>query len=189
MTMVELDLGRVRPKTVAVTLLVLLVSFGLLGAAVTRAGAQAELLTPTRWTAAALARQAQAETSRLLADAEALRDLLEQERPDPVAAMLLAQRLYARHRDGVSATAGARQALIMAAETAARYAVGEAGRALALADFQAAIGLIVTLAEAQSAHSAHLVARPNAAQPPQQVFLPRLVTPPSPGRLVAPSPP
>jgi len=150
MTMVELDLGRVRPKTVAVSLLVLLVFFGLLGAAVTRAGAQAELLTPTRWMAAALARQAQAETAALVADSETLHALLEQDPPDAVAAMLLAQRLYARHRDGVSATATARQALITAAEGAARYATGELSRHTALTAFNDALARLEILTSGQS---------------------------------------
>jgi len=56
------------------------------------------ILTPERWQAAAQARRARAETAQLQRDAMALRALLERPDPDPVQAMLLAQRVYAHHR-------------------------------------------------------------------------------------------
>ena len=62
-----------------------------------------------------LARQARAEIARLTADPRQLRSLLASERPDPVRAMALAQRVYVAQRAGTSATATARQALIAAA--------------------------------------------------------------------------
>ncbi len=114
----ELDLTRITWPAVAALLLVVAIGFGLLGAAVTPVDAQGEpmLLTAQRWTAARLARQANAETEALVKDAAELRRLLEREHTDPIEAMLLAQRLYAGHRTGSTATVAARQALIVAAE-------------------------------------------------------------------------
>lgn len=100
-----------------------------LGHFVTPVVAQApQLLTPERWQAAELARKAAAEVVRIDADMA----LLEEDKSEPVSAMLLAQRIYARHREGTSATAPVRLALIAAAEAAARYASGAADRDSAL---------------------------------------------------------
>lgn len=133
----EIDISHAERSSLiagAVVLLVLVAAgIGLLGRAVTpvRAGAPGGrvVLTPARWKAAELARQARAETDELQNDAAALRALIEvEERPDPVEAMLLAERIYANHRSGTGATGRARNALIAAAETAAQYASGATPR-------------------------------------------------------------
>ena len=125
----ELDLSRLSWPILIATLLAILIALAVFGAMVTTAqGGEPILISPERWTAARLARQAQAEAQALMHDASQLRNLLEADQPDPVAAMLLAQRLYAIHRKGTSATGGARQALIDAAEISARAAVGELSR-------------------------------------------------------------
>ena len=59
--------------------------------------------------------------------------------------MLLAQRIYAEHRTGSTATVAARQRLIAAAEVTARYAVGAASHQDAIDAYQAAIDSIQTL--------------------------------------------
>ncbi len=143
----ELDLTRITWPVVVAALLVVAIGFGLLGAAVTPVDAQGEpmLLTAGRWTAARLARQAKAETEALVKDAAELRRLLEREHPDPIDAMLLAQRLYAEHRTGSTATVAARQALIAAAEVIARYAVGAAARQEAIDAYHAAMASIEAL--------------------------------------------
>jgi len=143
----ELDLTRITWPVVLGALLVVALGFGLLGAAVTPVDGndQPALLTAGRWTAARLARQANAETEALAADASDLRNLLEKEHPDPIDAMLLAQRIYAAHRTGSTATVAARQRLIAAAEVAARYAVGAASRQDAIAAYQAAMDSIQAL--------------------------------------------
>ncbi len=129
-----------------VPLILLFVLLAALGAGVTRANMSTPvLLTPERWTSTRLARQARAETEVLRADARRLRQLLQSRRPDPVAAMLLAQQIYARHRQGVSATAGARIALIAAAEAHARYAMGDLSRTDAIRSFNAANARIASL--------------------------------------------
>ena len=146
----ELDLTRITWPVVLGVALAALLGFGLLGAAVTPVDAndQPVLLTSGRWTAARLARQANAETEALVADASDLRRLLEREHPDPIDAMLLAQRIYAAHRTGSTATVAARQRLIAAAEVAARYAVGAASRQEAIAAYQAAMASIEALSPA-----------------------------------------
>ena len=143
----ELDLTHITWPMVLGALLVVALSFGLLGAAVTPVdgNGQPVLLTAGRWTAARLARQANAETEALVADASDLRTLLKREHPDPINAMLLAQRIYAAHRTGSTATVAARQRLIAAAEVAARYAVGAASRQDAIAAYQAAMDSIQAL--------------------------------------------
>lgn len=108
-------------------LLLLGIGLGFLGRAVTPIEADTlVLLTPERWQAAALTRQAAAETLRLQADATLLYELLTDANHDPVTAMLLTQRIYARHKMGTSATATARNALIAAAAVVARYTAGSA---------------------------------------------------------------
>lgn len=126
----------------------LLVGLALLGRGVTPVSADSPaVLTPARWAAASLARQARAETERLQRDAGELRAFLAgAASPDPVQAMLLAQRLYVAHRQGASATAGARQALIDAAATTARYASGAASRDQAVAALNEALARIRVLA-------------------------------------------
>ena len=164
----ELDLTRITWPAVAAILLVILIGLGLLGAAVTPVDAQGQpmLLTAQRWTAARLARQANAETESLVKDAAELRRLLEREHPDPIAAMLLAQRLYAEHRTGSTATVAARQRLIAAAEATARYAVGAATRQEALDAYQAAMASIEALSP-----------EPLATPTPSRQYLPHIQSP------------
>ncbi len=164
----ELDLTRITWPAVAAILLVTLIGFGLLGAAVTPVDAQGEpmLLTAGRWTAARLARQANAETEALVKDAAELRRLLEREHPDPIDAMLLAQRIYAEHRTGSTATVAARQALIAAAEVTARYAVGAAARQESIDAYRAAMASIEALSP-----------EPSATPTPSRQYLPHIQSP------------
>lgn len=178
--MVEIELPAIPWPYVLIVLVVCLFAFAIMGAAVTPAGAQAQVMTPDRWAAAALARQARTETEALLSDAAELRAVLEQDRPDPVTAMLLAERLYAHHNQGTSATGGARQALIAAAEATARFAVGELSRQAAAEDFNAASALIETLVKAPRANGVAPPAVTGDVSAPvlaQQLFLPRIQTP------------
>ena len=139
----ELDLSRLTWPIIIAALLAILIALAVFGAVVTSAQAgDPELISPDRWTAARLARQAQAEAQALMHDASQLRNLLEANQPEPVAAMLLAQRIYAVHRKGTSATGGARQALIYAAEISARYAVGELPRQAAVTALNDALNRI-----------------------------------------------
>ncbi len=163
----ELDLTRITWPVVAAALLVV-IGFGLLGAAVTPVDAQGKpmLLTAQRWTAARLARQAKAETEALVKDASELRRLLERDHPDPIAAMLLAQRLYAEHRTGSTATVAARQALIAAAEVTARYAVGAASRQEAIDAYRAAMSSIEALSP-----------EPLTTPTPSRQYLPHIQSP------------
>ena len=96
------------------------------------------VLTPDRWEAAALARKAGTEIVRLTADARALHALATRETPDAIQAMVLAQHIYAGQRQGTTATAPARQALIAAAEATARYASGGVARQTAVDAINAA---------------------------------------------------
>ena len=164
----ELDLTHITWPAVAAILMVILIGFGLLGAAVTPVNAQGEpmLLTAQRWTAACLARQANAETEALVKDAAELRRLLEREHPDPIEAMLLAQRVYAEHRTGSTATVAARQTLIAAAEVTARYAVGAATRQEALDAYQAAMASIEALSP-----------EPLVTPTPSRQYLPHIQSP------------
>lgn len=153
----EIELGTWPAKRMLFGCLAVLVLVGLafLGRGVTPVeGDRPVILTPARWAAAHLSRQAHAETVRLQRDAGELRAFLAgPASPDPVQAMLLAQRLYAGHRQGTSATAGARQALIDAAATAARYASGAASRDQAVAALNEALARIQVLAGPASPES------------------------------------
>lgn len=111
------------------------------------------LLTPDRWQAAALARKARAEVVRLAADAQSLHDLAARETPDAIRAMLLAQQIYAGHRQGTTATAPARQALIAAAEATARYASGGATRQTAVDAVNTALERVRALGPLNGAES------------------------------------
>ena len=146
----EIELGGWPDKRVLLGCLAALVLVGLalLGRGVTPVEADGPtVLTPAAWAAANLSRQARAETERLQRDASELRALLASPAPpDPVQALLLAQRLYAAHRQGTSATAGARQALIDAAATSARYASGAVPREQAVAALNDALARIKVLA-------------------------------------------
>jgi len=128
---IEFTLPKEIPWKIVVATATLLVLCGtaLLGHVVSPAEAGSPvLLRPEIWQAAALARKAAAETVVLQRDLVQLHALLEDESTQPVAAMLLAQRIYANQKNGTSATATARNALIDAAETNARYASGAAKR-------------------------------------------------------------
>jgi len=147
----ELDFSRLSWPTLIATLLAVLVVLAVFGAMVTPAQAgEPELISPDRWTAARLARQAQAEAQALMHNASQLHDLLEADQPEPVAAMLLAQRIYAVHREGTSATGSARLALISAAEFSARYAVGELPRQTAVTALNNALERIGPLLQQQT---------------------------------------
>ncbi len=111
------------------------------------------ILTPDRWQAAALARKAGVEIVRLAADAQTLHDLASREPPDAIQAMLLAQQIYAGHRQGTTATAPARQALIAAAEATARYASGGVPRQTAVDAVNAAVERIRVLNPMNGAES------------------------------------
>ncbi len=111
------------------------------------------ILTPDRWQAAALARKAGVEIVRLAADAQTLHDLAARETPDAIHAMLLAQQIYAGHRQGTTATAPARQALIAAAEATARYASGGVDRQTAVDAVNAALERIRVLTPMNGAES------------------------------------
>ena len=133
---------------IAILALLMLVGLGLTGRLVTPSEeGEAVILTPARWTAFRLARQAREETKRLVDDASRLQALLEEDATDPVKAMLLAQRIYANHNAGSSATASARQALINAAEIAARSATGELPRQDAVFAFHEALSRIERLTQ------------------------------------------
>lgn len=117
-----------RALMIAIVIFIIL-ALGGLGYAVTPVDVDGlVMLTPERWQAAALARQAMAEAEIVQQDLASLNRLLSAENPDPVTAMLLAQRIYANNKTGTSATAAVRTTLIEASEVAARYATGAAER-------------------------------------------------------------
>ncbi len=127
-------------------LLFVLLAMLLVGRAITPYdGGRAQVLSPARWQALRLERQAVRELRALYADLDDLRQMLEPGRPNAVDAMLLAQRIYAAHRTGTVATRAARMALIQAAEQAARYAAGEISRAEAVDAYNLARERIETL--------------------------------------------
>ncbi len=137
-----------------------LLLFGTAGRAVTPVEhGEAQVMTPMRWRARKLERRADAETRRLRQDVDDVRSLVERGKPDPVDAMLLAQRVYAHERRGTSATAPARQAAIEAAQAAAEYAAG----ALDRGDAVAAVNRSVDAVEALT---------PKRAEKDGKVFLP-----------------
>lgn len=108
------------------------------------------VLSPERWQAAGLQRQALAETQKLQEDVTALHGLLDATQPDPVQAMLLAERVFARQREGTSATAAARQAVTDAAAEAARYMTGASSRQQALDAYAAALARVEMLNAGQA---------------------------------------
>ena len=80
-------------------LLALVTVMALLGRAVTPVDAgMAVLLTSARWQEYSLARQARGEAALLQQDARDLQALLAAKHLEPVAAQLLAQRIYANHQ-------------------------------------------------------------------------------------------
>lgn len=133
-------------RTLAAALAAALLLFGAAGRAVTPVErGEAQVLTPMRWRSRKLERRADAETRRLRRDVDDIRSLMERGKPDPVDAMLLAQRVYAHERRGTSATAPARQAAIEAAQAAAEYATGARDRGDAVAAVNRAIEAVDAL--------------------------------------------
>ena len=136
----DVNLEDARPFMIGALVAALLVGLAVLGHGVSPVEAgRPQVLTPERWLAAALTRQANAEIARLASDAQTLRDTLAKEPPDAIRAMTLAQRIYAAHRTGTAATAPARQTLIAAAEAVARYAAGGLERNTAITALNAAL--------------------------------------------------
>ena len=141
----ELD-HNVTLTVLAALLLIALILFGAVGAFVTpKDGSDPQWLTPARWTSFKLQKTVRKETEKLVRDAERLQQLLENEQPDPIAAMLLAQEVYATHRDGSPTTAAARSALMQATEAAVRASVGEIPRDEAVAAYHQAAARIKAL--------------------------------------------
>ena len=148
---ISLDLGKAWQAGLGLFLALALL---LIGRAATPVVADSPAtLTPDRWQAAALARKAGAEIVRLAADVQALYDVATRETPDAIQAMLLAQQIYAGHRQGTTATAPARQTLIAAAEATARYASGGVPRQTAVDAINAALARIRVLTPAHGAES------------------------------------
>lgn len=136
----DVNLEDARPFIIGALVAALVVGLAVLGHAVSPVEAGRPLaLTPERWLAAILARQANAEIARLATDMQTLQDTLAKEPPDAIRAMTLAQRIYAAHRTGTAATALARQTLIAAAEAVARYAAGGLERNAAIMALNAAL--------------------------------------------------
>lgn len=153
----EIEIGfsnrQARIGVIAAVLLVVVIGLGFLGRVVTPMEADTlVLLTPDRWQAAGLARQAATETVRLQTDGTALYELLNNTNSDPVTAMLLTERIYARHKSGTSATATARHALIDAAAVAARYTAGSATYDEAILALNGAFARIDALLPGQGEH-------------------------------------
>lgn len=145
----DISLEDARPFVIGAFITVLLVGLALLGHGVSPVEAgRPQLLTPERWLAAALTRQAAAEIARLVDDVQSVQEVLAKEPPDAIRAMTLAQRVYAAHRAGTAATAPARQALIAAAEAVARYAAGGLARNDAITALNAALERIQALTPA-----------------------------------------
>lgn len=136
----DISLEDARPVAIGALVVALLVGLALLGHGVSPIEAgRPQVLTPERWLAAALTRQANTEIARLASDAQTLRDTLAKDPPDAIRAMTLAQRIYAAHRTGTAATAPARQTLIAAAEAVARYAAGGLERNVAITALNTAL--------------------------------------------------
>jgi hypothetical protein len=122
--------------------ILLIVALALLGRAVTPViGGAPALLSPARWQAYGLASQARDEIRRLRNDMTELHELLQASYPDPVAALLFAQRIKADHNEvrGTGVTLPARRALILAAEVAALSASGAEPRTKAVEAYNAAL--------------------------------------------------
>jgi hypothetical protein len=143
----DISLEDARPAMISALAVALLIGLALLGHGVSPVEAgRPQVLTPERWLAAALTRQANAEIVRLAEDAQSVREALAKEPPDAIRAMTLAQRVYAAHRTGTAATAPARQALIAAAEAVARYAAGGLERNAAITALNAALERLKAIA-------------------------------------------
>ncbi len=123
-------------------LVVAVFGLGVLGQAITPGeGGQPAILTMSRWRAFALARQARTETVQLQTDGAELQALLAGPTLDPVAAVLLAQRIKANEDapDGTVVTLAARKTLVEAARVTALAASGAETRAQAIEVCNAAL--------------------------------------------------
>lgn len=99
---------------------------GLLGYASAVPGQETHtLLTRARWQALQVHRQTLGDYRRLQQDLEQMHRVMAVRPPDPVATMLLAQRIRARHRAGAVPSTAARQALMRAAELAVQVSHGD----------------------------------------------------------------
>ena len=143
---IELEGGNAIAFVIIIAVIALLL-FGLLGRFVTPVDATGDpaVLFPARWTAFKLQREAHGEAKRLVKDARRIQRILESDAPDPVEAMLAAQDIYADYQEGSSATAAARNALIIAAEAAVKAAIGEIPRDQAVAAYHMALERIDAL--------------------------------------------
>lgn len=133
-----------------ITLFVALLFLGLVGKFVTPVDASGSpvTLSPARWTSYKLQKQARKETQRMVRDARRIQSILESDTPDPVQAMLTAQDIYANYQTGSSATAAARNALIVAGEATVKATIGEIDRNQAIAAYQTAMDRIKALSTA-----------------------------------------
>lgn len=168
---IELEGGSAIAFVIIIAVIALLL-FGLLGKFVTPVDAAGEpmLLSPARWTAYKLQKEARQETKKLVRDARRIQAILESDVPDPVEAMLAAQDIYADYQEGSSATAAARNALIIAAEATVKATIGEIPRDQAVAAYHAALERIDALS---------VVSHPegNPITPSYRVYTPLYVNP------------
>ncbi len=143
---IELE-GGSAVAAIIIMLFLALLFFGLVGKSVTPVDAAGDpvTLSPSRWSAYRLQKQARKETQRLVSDAQRIQAILESDTPDPVQAMLVAQDIYADYQTGSSATAAARNALIIAAEATVKATIGEIDRDQAIAAYHAAMERIKAL--------------------------------------------
>jgi hypothetical protein len=143
---VEIEISALGRRHLAAAMgLVLVVAvcgLAVLGRAITPSeGGQPAILTMSRWQAFALARQVRSETVQLQSDGAELQALLSGPTLDPVAAMLLAQRIKANEdaSDGTVVTLAGRKALVEAARVTALAASGAETRAQAIEVCNAAL--------------------------------------------------
>ncbi len=149
------------------TLLVLIVALAFFGRTITPTLAGTPvLLTSARWQSFNLARETKAEVALLVRDAKDLEGLLSAPHLEPVAAQLLAQRIYADHQaTGTAVTLPARKALILAAQEVALAAAGSETKEQALAAYDAARERIELLdADSRPASSLEEISRSGALQ-------------------------
>jgi len=120
------------PVAAAVLLLAALAGLGALGRSVSPvADGRPRPISWADWEAWKTRRAFQAELRRLRQDLEEIAALVQGD-PDPVRAQIAAERIFARHREGTSLSAPAREALMAAARAAVRWSVGAADREEAL---------------------------------------------------------
>ena len=170
----ELEGGNAIAALITIIVIILLV-LGLVGKFVTPVDTTGEpaILSPARWTAYRLQKEARRETERMIRDARRIQRILESDTPDPVEAMLVAQDIYADYQTGSSATAAARGALIAAAEATVRATIGEIPRDQAIAAYHTALERIDALGVVT-----HPQKQPTPSPTPSpQVFVPLYLNP------------